>query len=70
MAWLSVIGSIFYYLSVPFTTVFTWVLGWVLAALAPLIHLGHYFASGFLLPLRVLAKFEVLAQSYPTFESG
>lgn len=60
MTWLSVTGSIFYYLSVPFTTVFSWVLGWVLTALAPLIHLGHYFVSGFLLPLKLLAKFETL----------
>ena len=55
MTWLSVTGTIFYYLTVPLTTFF----GWLLVALAPLLHLAHYFLSGLLLPLRVLAKFEV-----------
>ena len=64
MTWLSAIGSILYYLSLPITTV----LGWLLVALAPLLHLGHYVLSGFLLPLRLLAKLEVLAPSYPTLK--
>jgi hypothetical protein len=54
MTWLSVTGAIFYYLSLPFTTL----LRWILVALAPVLHLGHYTVSGFLLPLRLLAKFE------------
>jgi hypothetical protein len=54
MTWLSVTGTIFYYLSLPFTTL----LRWILVALAPVLHLGHYMVSGFLLPLRLLAKFE------------
>jgi hypothetical protein len=64
MTWLSVIGSVFYNLSLPITTV----LGWLLVALAPLLHLGHYFFYGFLLPLRLLAKFEVLAESHPSLK--
>jgi hypothetical protein len=59
MTWLLVLGSVLYYLSLPFTTVFTTVYNWVLVALAPAIHLGHYLFSGMLLPLRLLAKFEV-----------
>jgi hypothetical protein len=59
MTWLSVLGSVLYYLSLPFTTVFTTVYNWVLIALAPALHLGHYLFSGMLLPLRLLAKFEV-----------
>ncbi|PMD65143.1 uncharacterized protein K444DRAFT_520190 [Hyaloscypha bicolor E] len=60
MTWLSVLGSVLYYLSLPFTTVFTTVYNWVLIALAPALHLGHYLFSGMLLPLRLLAKFETL----------
>jgi len=56
MTWLSVAGSIFYYLLLPVTTLF----GWLLLALAPLLHLGSYVFSGFLMPLSLLAKFETL----------
>lgn len=55
MAWLSVIGRILYYISLPLTTVFNW----VLIALAPVFHLFHYLGYTFLLPFRLLAKFEV-----------
>jgi hypothetical protein len=55
MTWLSVLGTVLYYLSLPFTTIFSW----LLIALAPILHLGHYLLSGFLLPLRLLVKFEV-----------
>jgi hypothetical protein len=55
MTWLSVLGSVLYYLSLPFTTIFNW----VLIALAPALHLGHYLLSGLLLPLKLFAKFEV-----------
>ncbi len=55
MNWLGVPTSTLYYLSVPFTTLF-W---WTIACLAPVIHLGNYVISGFLLPLSLLAKFEV-----------
>jgi len=56
MTWLSVISSIFYYLFLPLSTLFAW----LLLALSPVLHLGSYLASGFLLPLRLLAKFETL----------
>jgi hypothetical protein len=59
MTWLTVIGSTFYYLLLPLTTVF----GWLLVLLAPVLHLGSYILSGILLPLSLLAKFEV----YPPF---
>lgn len=59
MTSLSVLGGILYYISLPFTTVFTIVFSWVLVVLAPALHLGHYVLAGFLLPLRLLAKFEV-----------
>lgn len=56
MTWLSVTGSVFSYLILPFTTI----LGWLLAALSPILHLGNYIISGLLLPLRLIAKFETL----------
>jgi hypothetical protein len=59
MTWLSVLGNVLYYLSLPFITAFTTVYNWVLVALAPALHLGHYLFSGMFLPLRLLAKFEV-----------
>jgi hypothetical protein len=65
MTWISVLGSIFYHLTIPIITI----LGWLLVALAPLLHLGHYVASGLLLPLKLLAKFEVLIQSHPMIET-
>jgi voltage-gated potassium channel Kch len=55
MTWLSVLGSVLYYLSLPFKIIFDW----LLVALAPVLHLGHYLLSAFLFPLRILAKFEV-----------
>ncbi len=55
MTWLSVLGSVLYYLSLPFAIIFDW----ILVALAPALHLGHYLLSGCLFPLRLLAKFEV-----------
>jgi len=56
MTWLSVLGSVLYYLSLPFTTAFDL----LLVALAPALHLGHYALSGLLFPLRLIAKFETL----------
>ncbi|CAL3965939.1 hypothetical protein PZA11_002753 [Diplocarpon coronariae] len=53
---LPILTSTLYYLSAPFTTVF-W---WTVACLAPFLHLGNYALSGFLLPLRLFAKFETL----------
>lgn len=55
MTWLSVLGSVLYYLSLPFKIIFDW----LLVALAPVLHLGHYLLSALLFPLRILAKFEV-----------
>jgi hypothetical protein len=55
MTWLSVLGSVLYYLSLPFTITFDW----ILVALAPVLHTGQYLLSAFLFPLRLLAKFEV-----------
>jgi hypothetical protein len=55
MTWLSVLGSVLFYVSLPFTILFNW----ALIALAPALHLGNYLLSGLLLPLRLFAKFEV-----------
>jgi hypothetical protein len=55
MTWLSVLGSVLYYLSLPFTIIFDW----ILVALAPVLHMGQYLLSAFLFPLRLLSKFEV-----------
>lgn len=54
-AWLEVIARILYYLALPLTTLFEW----LLILLAPLLHLGNYIFSGFLWPVRLLAKLEV-----------
>jgi len=51
-------SSILSYISLPFTTVFNW----ILVALAPLLHLGKHLVLGFLLPFRLLAKLEVGAR--------
>lgn len=59
MAWLEVTGRIIYYLVLPLTTLF----GWLLILLAPLLHLGNYILSGFILPVKLLAKFEVCTHS-------
>ncbi|PVH85399.1 hypothetical protein DL98DRAFT_44923 [Cadophora sp. DSE1049] len=56
MTWLSVLGTTFYYVSLPITTVF-W---WIVACLTPFISLATYILSGFLLPLKFLAKFETM----------
>ncbi|KAG0648191.1 hypothetical protein D0Z07_5423 [Hyphodiscus hymeniophilus] len=60
MTWLSIVGSIFYYLTLPIASVF----GWLLVAIAPLLHLGQHLLSGLLLPLRLLARFEVTAHAH------
>jgi hypothetical protein len=59
MAWLSILGSILYYLSLPFAIIFTTIYNWLIIGLAPILHLGHYLLSGLLLPLKLIAKFEV-----------
>jgi len=63
MIWYSVLSNvvylIVYYILLPFTILFRW----LLIALSPLVHLGHYMISAFLLPLRLVAKFEVCPQS-------
>jgi cobalamin biosynthesis protein CobD/CbiB len=56
--WLSVIGRIFWLLLLPLTTL----LGWLLVALGPILHLGNYLLSGMMLPFKLLAKFEVRSQ--------
>jgi len=59
MNWLAVLGSVLYYTSLPFTTVLVTIYNWLIIVLAPVLHLGHYLLSGLLLPLTLLAKFEV-----------
>jgi len=54
--WVSTIGTILYYISLPITIIFRW----TLIALAPILHLAHYALLGLLLPVRLLAKFETL----------
>jgi len=60
MAWLSVVGSIFYYTFLPFITIFNAVYGILLVVFAPVIYLGSYTLHGLLLPLQFLGKFETL----------
>jgi len=61
MTWLSIITTTLYYLLLPLTILF----GWVVVVLAPILHLGRYLLSGTLLPLRLLAKFEVIELLQP-----
>ncbi|KAN0103060.1 hypothetical protein V8E51_011373 [Hyaloscypha variabilis] len=60
MTWLSALGSVLYYISLPFTIVLITIYNGIVIALAPALHLGHYLLSGLLLPLTLLAKFETL----------
>ncbi|KAB8299912.1 hypothetical protein EYC80_000155 [Monilinia laxa] len=60
MAWWSMMGSTFYYLSLPIALIFNWLLVILRTTLAPFLHLGNSFISTLLLPLKVLAKFETL----------
>jgi len=55
MTWLSMVGTVLYYLSRPITTTFNW----ILVILAPIIHLVHYITWACLLPLKLVTKFEV-----------
>lgn len=55
MTWTTVIISIFSYLLLPIKFIFNG----LLILLAPVLHLGSYVLAGFMLPLRLLAKFEV-----------
>ncbi|KAG9247873.1 hypothetical protein BJ878DRAFT_122024 [Calycina marina] len=54
------IGSIFYCIYLPLTTIFTLLYSCFLVALAPLLHLASYALSAALLPVKFLAKFETL----------
>ncbi|KAH7321452.1 hypothetical protein BKA65DRAFT_80886 [Rhexocercosporidium sp. MPI-PUGE-AT-0058] len=56
MNWLSVLHITFYYVSLPITTIF-W---WIVACLAPFVNFTIYMLSAFLLPLKFLAKFETM----------
>ncbi len=55
MDWLSIIGSIFRYVSLPIRVLFNW----LLIALSPVIHLAQFITASCLLPFRLLAKLEV-----------
>ena len=70
MTWITVISSIFYYLALPVTFVLTSLYGWFLIALAPVLHLAVYIFSALVLPLRILAKFEVLFPSIPALSKS
>ncbi|TVY14719.1 hypothetical protein LARI1_G006877 [Lachnellula arida] len=54
MAWFPVVLSIFSYILLPIKLLFRA----LLILLAPVLHLGSYVFTGFILPLRLLAKFE------------
>ncbi|KAF7875039.1 hypothetical protein EAF04_002211 [Stromatinia cepivora] len=58
--WLSMLASTSYYISLPITFIFGWLLAILRTAFAPLLHLGNSLISTLLLPLKVLAKFEAL----------
>ena len=63
MTWITVISSTSYYLTLPVTTIIALLYGWLIIALAPVLHLTAYAFSALLLPLKFLAKFEVLHTS-------
>ncbi|KAG4411033.1 hypothetical protein IFR04_015837 [Cadophora malorum] len=56
MTWISVLSTTFYYASLPITTIF-W---WIIACFTPFLKLAMRILSGFLLPLKFLAKFETM----------
>ncbi|TVY55434.1 hypothetical protein LCER1_G002704 [Lachnellula cervina] len=56
MAWFTIVISIFSYILLPIKLLFRA----LLILLAPVLHLGSYVFTGFMLPLRLLAKFETL----------
>ncbi|KAM0138551.1 hypothetical protein ACHAP3_003415 [Botrytis cinerea] len=56
-AWLSIIGSTFYYISLPIVVISSWLLAMLRIALAPLLHLGNSLASALLLPLKTIIIF-------------
>lgn len=64
MSWLSVLGSILYYFSLPFTKLFATLFNWFGIVLAPVLHLGNYMLFGLVLPMKLLAKFEVLSRVF------
>ncbi|TGO31037.1 hypothetical protein BPAE_0002g01300 [Botrytis paeoniae] len=55
--WLSIIGSTFYYISLPIVVISNWLLAILRIALAPLLHLGNSLVSAMLLPLRTIIIF-------------
>ncbi|KAM0181647.1 hypothetical protein ACHAPC_007191 [Botrytis cinerea] len=56
-AWLSILGSTFYYISLPIVVISSWLLAMLRIALAPLLHLGNSLASALLLPLKTIIIF-------------
>jgi len=56
MAWLAVVIRTLSYILLPVKLLFNV----LLILLAPVLHLGSYVFTGFMLPLRLLAKFETL----------
>ncbi|KZF22664.1 hypothetical protein L228DRAFT_247023 [Xylona heveae TC161] len=54
--YVSIAGTVLYYLSLPFTVSFRW----LLVVLAPLIHLIRYIFYGLLFPVSLAAKFETI----------
>ncbi|TGO60109.1 hypothetical protein BCON_0038g00240 [Botryotinia convoluta] len=55
--WLSIIGSTFYYISLPIIVISNWLLAILRIALAPLLHLGNSLVSAMLLPLKTIIIF-------------
>ncbi|TGO37337.1 hypothetical protein BHYA_0100g00370 [Botrytis hyacinthi] len=55
--WLSIIGSTFYYISLPIIVISSWLLAILRIALAPLLHLGNSLISAMLLPLKIIIIF-------------
>ncbi|KUJ20208.1 uncharacterized protein LY89DRAFT_682982 [Mollisia scopiformis] len=56
MTWFSALSAVFYYCSLPITTI----LSWLLVPLAPFLYLGQYIIAGCLLPLTLLSKLETV----------
>ncbi|KAF7955376.1 uncharacterized protein EAE97_000635 [Botrytis byssoidea] len=55
--WPSIIGSTFYYISLPIIVISSWLLAILRIALAPLLHLGNSMVSAMFLPLKIIIIF-------------
>jgi hypothetical protein len=59
MSWWTITLTILHSLTYPFIVLSHWLLVLLSFLTAPLVHLGHYAVQAFLLPFKIIAKFEV-----------